>query len=166
MREAKPAGADAVRLWRVCRGLWVLMLLSMVTVLLVAGVPQAWATPGQSPLRKTVPSPGSIAGTVYNDLNRNQQEDTGEQGIPDVQLTLLAVTGALTTTTNSLDNYWFRDLEPGLVYTVTETTPAGYSSTTADTVEVTVSEEGELVNFGDYRAMITLLIILKNYARS
>ena len=164
-RESARAGVIATLLAR--RKLSILLLAGITVTLVVGLAPRAWATPGQSPLRQTVPPPSSIGGTVYLDTNRNQMEDVGEPGIPDVQLTLITGgTTSLITRTNTLGHYVFPGLLPGRLYTVTETTPVGYSSTTADLVEVTLPPDGTLqvgvvVDFGDYKATLLLPAIVK-----
>ena len=75
---------------------------------------------------------GSIAGSVYNDLNGNGVRDAGEPGIPGVTVTLggTDVNGNTVTATVDTDpdgGYLFTDLPAGS-YTVTEPTqPAGYA---------------------------------------
>jgi uncharacterized repeat protein (TIGR01451 family) len=76
---------------------------------------------------------GTLAGTVFNDLNANGVLDSGEPGIPGVTLTL---TGAdvlgnpvsLTTTTAADGSYSFSGLltANGSGYTLTETQPTGW----------------------------------------
>ena len=72
----------------------------------------------------------TISGTVYSDLNDNGTQDTGENGIAGVSLTLtgtdsLGAAVTLTTTTDANGDYSFANLARG-VYTVTETQPAGF----------------------------------------
>lgn len=89
---------------------------------------------------------GSISGTVFNDLDFDGVFDTGEPGISGVTVTLS--TGA-STTTDSNGEYSFTELPPG-TYTVTETNPTDWLSTTPDTVTVTLAHnEDATVNFGD-----------------
>jgi uncharacterized repeat protein (TIGR01451 family) len=81
-----------------------------------------------------------IAGGVYEDLNANGVQDPGEPGIPGVLITL---SNGMTTTTDAAGAYTFT-VTPG-VYTITESTPAGYYSTADtdgandDTIVVTVT---------------------------
>ncbi len=89
---------------------------------------------------------GSISGVVFNDSNGNGIKDTGESGISGVLITL---SNGATATTSADGSYTFSNLQPG-DYSVTETDPSGYSSTTANTVSVTVPPGGSAVaNFGD-----------------
>jgi hypothetical protein len=74
---------------------------------------------------------GSIAGSVFDDINGNgipEAEDTN--GIASVTITLLDVnSNVVTSTTTGPDgSYLFTNLLPG-VYTVVETDPSGYFST-------------------------------------
>ena len=54
--------------------------------------------------------------------------------------------GPLVTTTGAAGEFWFEDLPAG-TYTVTETVPAGYVSTTAASVVVTIGPGEEAVAF-------------------
>ena len=67
---------------------------------------------------------GSIAGSVYVDANNNGIRDQGEQGIPNVMITLGGA-GDAVTLTDAQGNYQFAGLPAG-TYTVTETQPAGF----------------------------------------
>jgi LPXTG-site transpeptidase (sortase) family protein len=75
-------------------------------------------------------TPGSISGTVYNDLNGNGGFDTGEPGIENVTVTLYDGSDNLivTTTTDASGNYSFPNLPAGDYYVV-ESDPSGYTST-------------------------------------
>ena len=85
------------------------------------------------------------SGVVFNDINGNGLKDPGENGIPGVLITL---SNGATTTTGAGGSYSFSNLQPG-DYSVTETDPSGYSSTTSNTVAVTVPPGGSaVVNFG------------------
>lgn len=84
------------------------------------------------PLRQ-IPLPAKLCGTVFEDINLNNLQNPGDQGIGNVQLDLLKFDGnnyvatGKTTTTNSNGEYCFLDLEPG-VYCVIEHQPNGYFS--------------------------------------
>jgi CshA-type fibril repeat protein len=67
--------------------------------------------------------PGTITGTVYNDLNGNGSYDAGEPGLSGVRLEL---SNGMTTTTAANGIYTFTVLPR--VYTITETNPSGYTS--------------------------------------
>jgi large repetitive protein len=73
----------------------------------------------------------SIAGSVYEDVDGDGVQDTGEPGIPGATVTLTGTDAAgntvnRTATTDANGNYLFDDLLAGTAYTVTETQPAGY----------------------------------------
>ena len=63
-----------------------------------------------------------------------------------VEFTLTGPVGPIMQTSNAAGEFWFEDLPPG-TYTVTETVPAGYASTTGDTVMVTIGPGEEAVAF-------------------
>ncbi|NCC32665.1 MAG: hypothetical protein EOM24_11695, partial [Chloroflexia bacterium] len=75
--------------------------------------------------------PASIGNFVWEDLNANGIQESGELGIGNVVITLTGTTGAgvvlapITTTTNVSGIYGFTDLAPG-TYTVSVTAPATY----------------------------------------
>ena len=80
--------------------------------------------------------PASIGDYVWNDTDGDGQQDSNENGIPNVTVTLTGTSGTgtpvtLTTTTNSTGFYEFTNLQPG-TYTVTFGTPAGFTATTPD----------------------------------
>jgi hypothetical protein len=77
--------------------------------------------------------PASIGDFVWDDLNGNGQQDSGEPGIGGVTVKLLDAGGATiaTTTTNASGLYAFSDLAPGS-YTVQFVTPGGYVATAAN----------------------------------
>ncbi|MGB3636751.1 MAG: SdrD B-like domain-containing protein [Rivularia sp. (in: cyanobacteria)] len=103
--------------------------------------------------------PGSIGDTVYNDTNRNNQQDDGETGIPGATVTLTNPGGdgefgtpddtTQTTTTNDNGNYSFPNLPAGN-YRVTTTTPDGLTPTQipADTVALAENQILDTVDFG------------------
>ncbi|MCA9157434.1 MAG: carboxypeptidase regulatory-like domain-containing protein, partial [Planctomycetales bacterium] len=72
-------------------------------------------------------TPGSIAGTVFVDLDDDCILDANEQPLAGVSMTLLDASGVVvaTTLTDSSGNYRFSNLRPGQ-YSVRETQPAGY----------------------------------------
>ena len=97
---------------------------------------------------------GGISGVVYFDKNGNQTRDAGENGLAGVlvevrDLPTNGQTYSASTTTAADGSYQFSELSAN-TYRVTETDPAGYVSTTGNTVDVTVT--GNPVtgqNFGD-----------------
>ena len=91
-------------------------------------------------------APGAINGTVFNDLNANGAQDTGESGIGGVTITL---DGTTTTTTGADGTYNFTNVAAGS-HTVVETNLAQYADTTLNTQTVNVTAGGtSTVNFGD-----------------
>ena len=95
--------------------------------------------------------PGTVSGVVFNDLNGDGVQGPGENGIPGVTVTLKDSSGnpVGTTTTGANGSYSFPNVPPG-PYTVVETDPSGYTSTTPNTVPVSVPPGGSAIaNFGD-----------------
>lgn len=111
------------------------------------------STPTQTPtVTPTGIVPGRISGTVFRDDNVNTSRDSGEIGLGGVTITLYDNLGIIVaiTTTGPDGSYNFPNLPPG-DYTVVETDPTGYLSSTPNTQTVTVSAGGdERLNFGDY----------------
>ncbi len=94
---------------------------------------------------------GSLGGVVFNDLNGNGTQEAGEPGIGGVFLTVLDSAGTVITTTTTVGNggYLLLDLPPG-TYTVVESDPVGFVSTTPNSVVVSVPAGGSgSANFGD-----------------
>jgi hypothetical protein len=102
---------------------------------------------------------------VFEDQNRNGYPDAwpdAEPSIPGVLLTLSSsITATRIVTTSPLGTFGFFDLIAGATYTVTETDPKGYVSTTPNQVTVTMPEAGPglKINFGDYRGVLLPLIL-------
>ncbi len=94
---------------------------------------------------------GTVFGTVFNDLNGNGIQDVGESGISSVTVKLLDNQGSvvITDATDGDGGYRFTSVSPGS-YTVRETDPGGYSSTTSNSVSISVATGGSATaNFGD-----------------
>ena len=74
--------------------------------------------------------PVSIGNFVWNDLNRNGIQETGEPGIAGVTVNLLDSSSKIiaTTTTDATGYYEFAGLAPG-TYQVTRNIPVGYTPT-------------------------------------
>ncbi|MBV6625675.1 MAG: carboxypeptidase regulatory-like domain-containing protein [Rivularia sp. (in: Bacteria)] len=102
---------------------------------------------------------GTIGDTVYNDTNRNNQQDEGETGIPGATVTLTNPgedgefgtpdDTTTTTTTNENGNYSFPNLPAGN-YRVTTTTPDGLTPTQTpdETVALAQNQNLDTVDFG------------------
>jgi hypothetical protein len=108
---------------------------------------------------------------VFEDLDRNGRQDSaaGEEGIAGVLVILSSdITATRFVSTNQVGHYEFIDLTGGQIYTITETDPAGYFSTTPNVVTRTLPEppaSGLFVGFGDHRLFRALLpVTLKHGA--
>ncbi len=88
-----------------------------------------------------------IYGTVYNDRNKNQVMDMDDFGIPNITVTLLGMDKVAMTAGDG--SYSFAVIASGM-YSVVETDPEGYISTTLNEVSVEVVDADVEVNFGDY----------------
>ncbi|GAC1574870.1 MAG: hypothetical protein NVS3B9_6980 [Candidatus Doudnabacteria bacterium] len=87
----------------------------------------------------------SLSGIVFNDLNNNGVQDTGENGYAGVALNLSGAASASTVTASN-GTYSFTGLSTGS-YTLTMTPPNGYNASTVNPVNITLS--GSLTsNFG------------------
>jgi hypothetical protein len=111
-------------------------------------------------------------GTVFEDLNRNGRQEwaEGEWGLQDVLVTLSSdISATRAFTTDFIGGYRFTDLVVGETYTITETDPPGYFSTTPDVVTRTVPEPpagGLIVDFGDHALFELILpLILRHGAK-
>ncbi len=87
----------------------------------------------------------TVHGTVFEDLNGNGVQDSGETGISGVTVSL----DGTNETTNPSGQYSFDVTSPG-IYTVAEIDPPGYFSTTPNTVYINVGLASSYqVDFGD-----------------
>ncbi len=97
------------------------------------------------------PLPITIAGTVYEDIDVDNTQDTGEPGIENVELTLLRmengtyVATGITATTDADGHYLFEGVLPG-TYQIAETQPDGYYSVGARAGTVDGSIRGVVRN--------------------
>jgi large repetitive protein len=92
-----------------------------------------------------------LTGTVWSDTDRDGVIDAGEIGLPGVTVTLTKPDGStITTTTGSDGTYRFDGLTVGN-YTITETQPTGYGSSTPNAItSIAVPASGlSNQNFGD-----------------
>ncbi|HEX9089896.1 MAG TPA: SdrD B-like domain-containing protein, partial [Anaerolineales bacterium] len=93
------------------------------------------------------PNLANIYGLVYEDTNGNGVKDPGENGIPDVVITM---DGFVTATTASDGWYNFITAAEGM-HTLVESDPVGYFSTTPNEVQVFVSLGNSYrVDYGDF----------------
>jgi uncharacterized repeat protein (TIGR01451 family) len=94
----------------------------------------------------------SITGHVWLDSNRNGTLEAGESGISAVTVTLRDSSNSMvaTTVTAADGSYDFSNIPAGH-YSVVETQPVGYGSSTPDTVtlDLTAGAAPPVVNFGD-----------------
>ncbi|HJT32578.1 MAG TPA: SdrD B-like domain-containing protein [Pirellulales bacterium] len=97
----------------------------------------------------------SITGTVFNDVNDNQTQDSGETGVAgrtvflDIDGTHQPDAKNPSTITDATGNFGFPGLAAG-PYTVAEVLPNGYTlSTPAQTVTVTAGQTTSSVKFGE-----------------
>ena len=93
----------------------------------------------------------TIRGIVFNDVNGNGIQDPGEAPLNGVTIELRNSAGTViaNTTSGASGGYTFPNLPAG-TYTVTEIDPAGYVSTTLNTVAVNLSAgTTATVHFGD-----------------
>jgi len=106
--------------------------------------------------------PASLGGQVWRDANRNGTLDGGETGISGVTISLsgtstLGATVTRTTTTDAGGQYSFADLPAG-TYTVTETQPTGFGSSTPNSLAgIALAAAGSSTgnNFGDTTAQLS-----------
>ncbi|MBP5621951.1 MAG: hypothetical protein J6X44_08050 [Thermoguttaceae bacterium] len=98
--------------------------------------------------------PASISGYVYEDLNDNGIKESNEPGIPNTAVTLWILNESTSeyeetgreVHTDSAGHYIFDNLQPGRIYRLVETQPAGYNDG-KDTVGSLGGEKGNDVFF-------------------
>ena len=98
-----------------------------------------------------------ITGSVFFDKNGNGKQDADETGIADVTLTLKDENSVVvgTTKTDSSGFYGFFDIKAGK-FTIEETQPDGFDSSSLDTLLVTVPAEGLIgQNFAEVTSSIS-----------
>lgn len=86
-----------------------------------------------------------IQGTVFNDLGSDGVMDFYEPGIEGVEVNLVG----LGTETTDADGYYSFSVPSTGSYTVEEVDPAGFLSTTPNSVSVEIVDRNVTVNFGD-----------------
>ncbi len=91
----------------------------------------------------------TVGGVVFEDLDGNGLQDPSEAGLAGVVLRLIGPDGHRSASTEPDGAYLFASVLPGS-YTVEETDPAGYTSSTPNTRAVSVASGGAaLAHFGD-----------------
>jgi hypothetical protein len=97
------------------------------------------------------PGPAFVYGIVYEDANKNGEQEPTEIGISGVSVSLYdpVLDSTVDKVTNAWGTYSFLVEDPG-VYVISETDPDGYLSTTPNEVHVSASlGENYRVDFGD-----------------
>ncbi len=91
-------------------------------------------------------SSASLGGTIYADNNGNGLSDGSDTPLSGVTVTLLNNVNApiVSTITNASGLYSFSGLTPGVPYSLSFTTPAGYSATTPSTTGPITLASGEV----------------------
>ena len=90
------------------------------------------------------PALAGLGDFVFEDTNKNGQQDAGEPGIPNVMVTLLSGTSVVgTTTTNGSGMYSFTGLTAGTLYSVSFTAPANYTATSQNTGNDATDSDGD-----------------------
>ncbi len=112
--------------------------------------PTTPSTPTEVPLTpEPTPCQADIMGLVWHDVNGNGRREEGERPLAQAIVTLWAGDVALQTWVTGNDGqYRFVGLAPG-VYSVTETDPPEYRSTTPSTVEFQAGCGVTRLDFGD-----------------
>ncbi len=116
------------------------------------------------------PAESTIEGRVWEDQDRDGQQDPDEPGIAELAITLkpwsvgwLRLDEGRTTTTDAAGRYWFEDVVPGS-YVIQAEDPARYWPTTSVTVQLVAALHQIMeVSFGFYRAPVAryLPVMLK-----
>ncbi|RYF58059.1 MAG: Cna B-type domain-containing protein, partial [Cytophagaceae bacterium] len=97
----------------------------------------------------------SLGNFVFEDVNKDGLQDAGDVPIPGAIITLLqSGTVAGTTTTDASGLYSFTGLTPGIPYSVSFTTPVGFSTTTTSNVGTNDAIDSDPV--GGVTAPVTL----------
>ncbi|HEX2916673.1 MAG TPA: SdrD B-like domain-containing protein [Chloroflexia bacterium] len=102
-----------------------------------------------------------LSGKVYVDSNNNATLDSGEPPLGGVTITLLDSNGNVVATTQTAPDGSYSFTVPPGNYTITETQPTGYGSSTPNTLTVTVPAGGlPNQNFGETTGSLTGAVYL------
>ncbi|MBO0953144.1 SdrD B-like domain-containing protein [Fibrella forsythiae] len=113
------------------------------------------STAYQAPTSCSVVATASLGNYVFEDVNKNGLQDGGDLPIPGALVTLLqGGTLVASTTTDGSGIYSFTGLTPGLPYSVSFTTPTGFSVATAANVGTNDAVDSDPV--GGVTAPVTL----------
>lgn len=94
-----------------------------------------------------------IEGIVFNDKNCNGNRNGSDSGLQGVTVTLEP--GGLTDVTHNSGKYRFKNLKPK-TYTVTETDPVGYCSTTPNVRVIKIKNKNvDGQHFGDSKKFVS-----------
>lgn len=117
-------------------------------------------TTATSPTSGTVVIPGggtinfallrqfTITGKAFNDFNSNGTIQGGETAYQNVPINLFSTSGVdITMNTDASGDYTFPNMQGGLDYVISANTPAGYRSTTANSINFTLNA-AQTFNFG------------------
>jgi SdrD B-like domain/Putative Ig domain len=129
---ASEAGAPGPQLARVCWNGAALQVQALTYGTGSATVGQwegiSFAPMGIGSVAPPVTGLGSLAGSVYDDLNNDGKKQAGEPGVDGVTVTLTGTTQGnavtMTTATGADGSYYFGHVGPG-TYSILESTPAG-----------------------------------------
>ncbi|NVK31941.1 MAG: tandem-95 repeat protein [Gammaproteobacteria bacterium] len=86
---------------------------------------------------------GDITGQVFDDINGNGVLDPGESGLGGVTITIDDGNTTQTVTSSVDGSYQFANQLANASYTLTETDPLNYNSTTANSIVVTLDSDGK-----------------------
>ena len=93
---------------------------------------------------------GVVYGTVFNDTDSDGLYGLGEQGIPGVEVSLYNESGLVSSFLSDTFGQYLFSVQSNGTYTIVETDPTGYVSTTPNSVQVNVTIGGSSrVDFGD-----------------
>jgi protocatechuate 3,4-dioxygenase beta subunit len=116
------------------------------------GLPEIVLAGGATTAAPVAPLPSTVTGTVFNDVNGDGTQTTGESGLSGQAVTLLnGTTTVATTTTAANGTYSFTGIAPGS-YTVHVAQAAGKAFSTAGSTSVTTTSGSSITaaSIGEY----------------